>query len=142
MKCEDCELLLAQNERNAELEEHLRACPKCLAIEQDLAANALALAALRDEEMPGIVVKAPSRARAYGWLAAAAAAAFVAALLLPRTPPASQPEPPKVVVSQAPPQPPPPVRGAAVLQPQKFEPLKIKMLTSDPDVVIYWLIDN
>ncbi len=28
------------------------------------------------------------------------------------------------------------------LRRQKVEPLKIKMLTSDPDVVIYWLIED
>jgi hypothetical protein len=27
-------------------------------------------------------------------------------------------------------------------QPERLTPLKVKMLTSDPNVVIYWLVDS
>ena len=63
--------------------------------------------------------------------AAAVAALFLIALLIPRTPPV------KPVAVEAIDEPPP-----EQTQTQKFEPLKIKMLTPDPTVVIYWLIDN
>lgn len=148
MKCEDCELLLAEGEwdgaRDGGVEEHLRECPQCRGLAQELAGNAVALDALRSEEILRIVVKIPGRQWTYAWLAAAAAAAFIAALVLPRTTPVRQPQsprPPHTIVSQIRPEP-PPVRETVTVRPQKFEPLKIKMLTSDPDVVIYWLIDN
>jgi hypothetical protein len=131
MTCQECEIFLAQNEISGAVEEHLRGCPECRALCEDLRANALALESMRNEELPRIAVKIPRRRRVYPWIAAAAAAAMlVLALLAPRTPPV------KPVAFQVVDQP------AMPMRPQKAEPLKIKMLTPDPDVVIYWLIEN
>jgi hypothetical protein len=118
MTCQDCELCLVEGEMPATVEEHLYECAKCRALHQHLRANALVLGSLRDEELPRIAVKIPGRRHVYPWAAAAVAALFVAALFVPRTPPAQPP------------------------RPRKVEPMKIKMLTPDPNVVIYWLIDN
>jgi hypothetical protein len=93
-------------------------CAECRELAEDLRANAEALSALRDEAL------LPRRRRAYSgslspWLAAAAAA-MLWGLTVPG---------PRHVVPVA----------------EKVghtETLKIKMLTPDPDVVIYWLIDS
>jgi len=145
MTCRDCELLLAQGERNEAVEEHLLECAECRALDRDVAANGLVLEALRNEELPRIEVKIP-RPRRYAWLAVAAAAGFLIALLVPaHKRPVASPEPSAAPFVEAEPQeqaPQPPVREAVARRPEKLEPLKIKMLTPDPDVVIYWLIDN
>jgi len=105
----------------------LHHCAECPALSQDLRANALALESLRNEELPRLAVKIPRRRHVYPWAvypwAAAAAALFAFALLAPRTRPV-KPVAPQVVAEPAPP------------------PLKIKMLTPDPNVVIYWLIED
>jgi hypothetical protein len=125
MRCQDCEIFLAEGEMSAAVQEHLRGCPECRALDQDLRANALALDALRNEELPKVAVKIPRQRRAFPWVAAAAAAAvFVLAFFAPRTPPPVRPAVSRVANEPAPP------------------PLKIKMLTPDPNVVIYWLIEN
>lgn len=121
MKCADCELLLAQREYNAAVEGHLHECRECRILEQYLGQNGLALNALRNEELPRMVVRIP-RPRRYVWLAAAAAAGFLVAMLIPvARPPTPEHTPPPA---------------------QANHPLRIKMLTSDPDVVIYWLVDS
>jgi len=115
MKCEVCDARLVKGE-----------CPECRDISE-------ALGALRDEALPALVVKVPKRGRVvYPWVgAAAAAAAAVLMLALPylrRTGP-----PPSVRVPQAP--------VAAKPEPGQApgQPLKIKILTPDPGVVIYWI---
>jgi hypothetical protein len=142
MNCTDCELHLAEGERDGavevhlnQLEEHLSQCAQCRMLAADLAANAMVFEALRSVELPRIAVKRPQRRRVYPWAAAVAvAAAAVIGILLPRPP---VPAPPAVVpVQQAPPPAP------ANIRTERLQPLKIKMLTSDPNVVIYWLIDN
>jgi hypothetical protein len=147
MTCHDCELCLAQGEITGEVEEHLQQCAECRALGQDLLANALALESLRNEELPRVVVKLPRRGRVYAWVAMAAAAMFAFALLVPRPQPLKPVASPVVapVASQAELLPPPNETAKvepARLRHQKVEPLKIKMLTSDPDIVIYWLIED
>jgi hypothetical protein len=152
MTCQDCELRLAQAEMDVAVEEHMRECVACRTLCQDLAANASALEALRSDELPWIgvkriAVKTPRRGNVYPWVAAAAAALFALALLVPHTAP---PKPVALPVDShaatEPSQPTHSPEAAKVepvkLRPQKFEALKIKMLTSDPDVVIYWLIED
>jgi hypothetical protein len=126
MNCRDCELRLAEGVRDGAVEEHLSQCAQCRMLAADLAANAAVFEGLRSEELPPIAVRIPRRRWAYGWAAAIAAVVFVAALL-----PRPQAPPPAAVVLPHPPQ-----------APVKPQPLKIKMLTPDPNVVIYWLIDN
>lgn len=121
MTCPECELLLAEGEHTPEVEAHLRQCASCRGLSLDLAANLAVLESLKSEELPAISVKVQ---RHRWWLGAAAAAALLAALLSYPTQDRVPPEP-RVEVDRA-----------------KPEPLKIKMLTPDPDVVIYWLIDN
>jgi hypothetical protein len=140
MTCRDCELRLAEGERDGVVEGHLSQCAECRALDRELAANATVLEALRSEELPKIVVRIPRRGRTYGWVAAAAAAAFTIGMLLPRPqpPPAARAVPQDPAPAQVAETPPAPAK----VRTQKVQPLKIKMLTPDPDVVIYWLIDN
>jgi len=128
MTCPECELLLAEGEYGAEIEAHLRECASCRDLSLDLAANSTVLESLKSDELPRISVKAPRRVLAYGLAAAAAAAALVIALVVPRTPvPATPTSESQAVVDN-----PPPAKSQ----------MKIKMLTPDPNVVIYWLADN
>jgi hypothetical protein len=129
MTCQDCELFLVEGETSATVEEHLRGCAGCRALREDLRANALVLESLGSEELPTIAVRIPRRRRPYSWIATAgiaatAAAAFALSFFTPRNPPPVRPSVSQLVNEPAPP------------------PLKIKMLTSDPNVVIYWLIEN
>jgi hypothetical protein len=89
-------------------------CAVCRALAEDLRANAEALSALRGEELPPLVVTISRRAPMYPWVAAVVAAALLTMVALA------------------------PMHRAPV----RSEPVKIKMLTPDPDVVIYWLIDS
>ena len=164
MTCQDCELHLAQfeaaqleaaqSEISGEVEEHLHQCAECRALHEHLRANALVLESLRTEELPRVVVKVPRRKHVYPWRplypwGAIAAALFALVLLAPRSQPV-KPVASQVADEPAQPAPPPMLPQAREtakvesvrVRPQKIEPLKIKMLTPDPDVVIYWLIEN
>ena len=119
MKCPVCEAMLSDGE-----------CLECRALSE-------ALSALREEPLPPLVVRIPRRGRVvYPSIVtagvAAAAAVVVLMLALPYLRRAETV---------------PAVRGpalATVVQPEvrpaKAEPLKIKILTPDPNVVIYWLV--
>lgn len=155
MTCEEAELLLAGGHADASVENHLRFCANCRALEEEMAANALALHSLRDAELPGLKLRKRQPARP--WIAAAAAAALlvliahqaserrpvVVASLHPRTEttPASVtetvkafPKPaPKIYVRRKP--------KSVPRSTPPAEPLLVKMLTSDPDVVVYWVVD-
>jgi hypothetical protein len=150
MKCEECELLLADGEENASVAAHLRGCAACRALQEELRANALALSALRDDELPRVTM--PKRRPAVPWIAAAAAAVLLALIArqgLQQQSPHPQPVPARVTVTARLPaasepapkllvhhKPKPAPRGAPVA-----EPLLVKMLTPDPDVVVYWIVD-
>jgi hypothetical protein len=115
MKCPVCDALLREGE-----------CADCLALTE-------ALSALREEQLPPLAVNIPRRGRAvYPWVAAAAAAA----VLILAFPYARRPEPPAPVKH------PPALPALQVpeIRPAKAEPLRIKILTPDPNVVIYWLV--
>lgn len=132
MNCQDCELLLAEGESTAQLQEHLRECRDCRTLAEDLSANALALESLRNEDLPRMAIRTPRRRLNYVWIAAAAAAVLLLALPAPETRPPVRPvapEPPREQVAQEP-------------LPQGAGQMTIKMLTPDPSVVIYWLVDN
>lgn len=164
MKCEECEPLLARGEVGSEAEAHLAACPSCRSLAAELRANAHGIRALGEEVPP------PARMRERGlhtwnpgwnpwrnpwrkW--SSAAAALIATLAAAWW--TSRPSKPAQIVSvevkvmgiaetQLPLVPaeipnkltPAVVRLAAVTY---TEPLRVKMLTPDPDVVIYWLVD-
>jgi anti-sigma factor RsiW len=156
MTCRECELLLAGEIRNGAVEEHLRACPDCCAIAAELRENAVALSAMREEEIAlerGL--KSPLQAKARStsniWIGAAAAAVLVLAFGLSRRPaPIAPPQVARQVVPETPPPLPPlpaksawPVRKKppVPVETAQAEPLLVKMLTPDPDVVIYWLVE-
>ena len=156
MICRECELLLAGEIRNTAVEEHLGACPDCRALAGELRENAVALSAMREEEL--VVergLKPPLQAKARStwpiWIGAAVAALLLLAFGLSRKPaPIAPPQVARQLVPETPqPLPPPPAkaiqparqRPRVPVQTARAEPLMVKMLTPDPDVVIYWLVE-
>jgi len=154
MICRECELLLAGEIRSAAVEDHLRACRDCRALAGELRENAVALSAMREEELvveQALACNGRFSPRRYLWISAAATAAVLLLLFgLPRKPPPIVPS--EVVRQFVPeqPQPLPPLPAKAVrparkrprvpVETSQAEPLLVKMLTPDPDVVIYWLV--
>jgi hypothetical protein len=156
MTCQECELALAGEDRVSSLEEHLASCAACREFALELGANSEAMLAFAAEAMPAAPRIKPRRQQV-GWWAAVAAMlvlGFVSswAILRPTREPArvSPPVPLLATVeTQVPSLERPPVRlpvkrHVARQSPQRSEPkiLQIKMLTDDPDVVIYWQIEN
>lgn len=148
MTCSECQLQIFQNgdeevELGRDAVVHLTACAECRELDREVRLNASALAAMREDVLP------VRRARRLPWMVAAAAAVVVAGIGL-----AFRTTPPVVVApivakvqSVAPaspppvPQPAPRVRRTRTVKAVPAEPLLVKFLTDDPDVVIYWLID-
>lgn len=151
------------------VESHLSACESCRAFATEMRASQAALKALRDEHIEYSVfeqvradaltaLSRPGRSRE--WPRYAIAAGLVIALLagwlarrhtdnavvgvesvpaiLRATParPAVQPRKPRVLAAR--------VRKHPTRQAPRFksEPLVVKMVTDDPQVVIYWLVDQ
>jgi hypothetical protein len=145
MTCQECELTL--DAATQETQRHLGHCAACRALAEEIRANSEIFHAMASDPMPSVrhavIAKiAAQSARKnilrWGWaLAATAAIALAALLAIPRE------------------QKLPPVHLA--LAPMKFDipaiapkpkpvapakPLMVKMLTDDPNVVIYWEIDS
>jgi len=152
MTCQECELALAREESSGAVNEHLSACAACRAQAEEMQANSQALRAFATDELPSVragVMAEIHAARRMRWDWALAAAAILvvvfAASRMWRIWNTPVPELPPVRIAVAPPEVPIPVektrprRQAPV---QHAEPLMVKMLTSDPDVVIYWLIET
>ena len=159
MTCRECELLLAEG---AECAEHLRVCAQCRWLAGELLENAAALNAMRDEEFSleqASAYKAAFslRPRPAIWIGAAAAAAVVL-LALPslwphKSAPVIAPLPPLPVTATVPELPVLAAAAPALVQPRKThrqktkpepvneETMLVKMLTADPDVVVYWIVD-
>jgi hypothetical protein len=157
MKCEECELLLAQNEVEVDhaVEAHVNGCPNCRSLRAELQANVPALRGLAEEVMPPVT--APERGFPW-WKWTSAAAALIITLTAAWF--ASRPvKPPHIVsidvnvtgiVPKAATAPYVKAEIPTTLTPAAIptvpvadtEPLRVKMLTPDPDVVIYWLIDQ
>lgn len=137
MTCQECEIKLGMGE---DADEHVASCAECNWLADELRRNAVAMREMR--------VRPAMR---WGW-AVAAAAAIVMAIGLWRLGPhlAPQKEPPKMAAAarigrptrseQVVAAPVKHVRAHRKLPPA--EPLKVKMYTSDPDVVIYWIVDR
>jgi hypothetical protein len=153
MKCEECELLLAQNEVDRAVEAHVAGCPNCQSLWTDLQANAHVLRALGEEVMPPVRIAE----RGFPWwkLSSAAAALIITAGAAWF---ASRPVKPPHIVSidvkvtgMVPKTEAPYVKAeipttltpaaTPIIPVVDTEPLRVKMLTPDPDVVIYWLVD-
>jgi hypothetical protein len=146
MTCQECELLLAGEDRSAVVDQHLAMCEACRVFELDLRANAEAMHAFVSEPMPMVARPKPVR-----WPYVAAAMAIAAILILMLAIPKKQQAPPTQIASIAAPfvieQTPralPVVHQARKRAVRHQEPrlLQVKMLTDDPNVVIYWQVET
>jgi hypothetical protein len=160
MTCQECEIKLGMGE-NAD--DHLASCKECGLLARELRLNSLALREMRVESVSamwggppgprptpssafGCIIQTagpggPARTRASAPHLAAAAVILMAIFLrMPRVQPL--PSPVHVAVS-APQIKLPPVRVKHVHKKRvPAETLRVKMFTSDPDVVIYWIVDK
>jgi hypothetical protein len=163
MNCQECEGLLASEETSAGLDRHLAECVECRELAADLRANADAFREMTAMPMPSVSGEVLAQVRAqntrrqvarWGWALAAAAAMLI--VFMATRPAPVAPLPPvvigtrvsKEVERQATRSPAPQVAAVprkhqrqATRSSAPQETLKVKMLTSDPDVVIYWLIE-
>ena len=129
MTCQECEQKLGMGE-NAD--QHLASCEECRWLAEELRLNARAMRGMR------------VRPRTH-WEWVLAAAAIVMAVIGWRMPRVEKLAIQPVQITAALP---PAVRGAA--PPKRIrrhfspasEPLRVKLFTSDPDVVIYWIVDK
>jgi hypothetical protein len=166
MTCQECEFALGCEQNSQEIDGHLRMCAACRELSEDLLANAKAFESMSMEEMktPDVLrsltravplesgsgagpfrVGRPVLPAAIGAFALAAAAAVAMFFLaLPReeklAPVHYALTPMKFEIPVM--RPAAPVHRAAVPKPAPAtQPLMVKMLTDDPNVVIYWQID-
>ena len=148
MTCSECQVQIFDGELDRGAVAHLTECEECRLLEHEVRLNSAALAELRDDVLLSV---APKRR----WLGYAALAASVLIAVAvgsyddrPEFPEPPAPRIPPRVVQEIPaipplvlPGPPPDVKVAVKPARKKEEPLMVKLLTDDPDVVIYWLID-
>jgi hypothetical protein len=153
MKCEECELSLAQDEISPEIDSHLAGCPNCRSLAAELQANAHAMRALGAEPVPVAPLRLRPAIPWWKWSSAAAAVILTCAAAWWASRPAKPPQIVSIDVKVTGIVPahvePVPAKIPEKLTPAVIptfpvayeEPLRVKMLTPDPDVVIYWLID-
>jgi len=143
MTCSECQLQIFDGELGRDAEVHLKECEDCRTLDQEARLNASAMVSMREDVIP------VRRARRWPWLVAAAAV-VVAAIGFSRLPePNVAPVEVAVFLPEAiaPPLPIPLPDKPASARPRPArpalpaEPLLVKFLTDDPDIVIYWLID-
>ena len=126
MTCRECEIKLGMGE---DAGEHLASCAECRCFAKELRLNAVALREMRVHPK-------------LHWALAAAAIliGIFAWKMMPRV--QQLPSPVHVAVS-APQIKLPPVKVKHVHKKRvPAETLRVKMFTSDPDVVIYWIVDK
>ena|ERR1700685_920417 len=151
MTCQECEFALGCEQSSAEINGHLHICAPCREVSKELRANAKAFESMSMEEVPALAqhildrVGRPVSPAAIGAFALAAAAAVAMIFLaLPREeklPPVHYALTPMKFEIPAM-RPPAPLHRAAAPKPVRAtQPLMVKMLTDDPNVVIYWQID-
>jgi len=164
MTCQECQIELFEDTPGRDALIHVGECEGCRTLAREIRANSEALAALRGEELAARPFVQPRRFRPWVW-GLAAAAALLFGIVFSRTPDRQVAIVPEVtpLVEQArvePPAPTPEIKKRTQVAPRTAprnrarsepstvlpvetaaEPLLVKMLTSDPDVVIYWLID-
>ncbi|MEP6962833.1 MAG: hypothetical protein ABI995_12195 [Acidobacteriota bacterium] len=157
MTCSECQIQIFDGDLNRDAVVHLTACEECRALDLEVRLNAAALSVMKDDVMPAQTVQRRPTRYWLPWVAAAAA--LVAAFGLTYKPSAPVPVvTPPVIAEYQPevaepalpiPDPPRPVRSRPRPQPalakpaprEATEPLMVKFLTDDPDIVIYWLIE-
>jgi len=129
MTCQECEFILGMGEDAAE---HLASCEECRSLAKELRLNEIALR--------GMWGPRPTPSSAFWIMATLAAAAIAFFWVIPR----EQKFQPPVRVTVSPPhiRLPPVSAKRAFRKPLPAEPLRVKMFTSDPDVVIYWIVDK
>jgi hypothetical protein len=121
MTCHDCELLLSRDEISVEARQHVNACAACCSLADEISANAAVLREFRDEVLPfHAPAVAPAPRPSWKWAALVPAFVVLLAVLL------------RWNASHALPR---------TMHATTQKPLMVKMLTSDPTVVIYWQID-
>jgi hypothetical protein len=162
MSCQDWELRLAQDDSGPEVEAHWAECPSCRALAEELAANSLAMVGMGEETMPTVMLPKPATSP-WRWASAVAAILAVGMGLwhlwgpgLVRTPTTSVTVRPMAEAPKPTVEPPLPVIAQArIVRPIRRPASKpswrlvntsddaslIRMVTSEPDVVIYWLIE-
>jgi len=149
MNCRECEVELGSELITTEIEEHLKGCAECRGLWDEIRANSEAFREMAQEDLPSVSVRIPSQTR-WAWVAMVAAAAVIVAAITFGTLHQERVRPPVLIASapsipEAPALPQPVAIRPAVrrtVRKQMEETLRVKMFTSDPDVVIYWLVDK
>ena len=171
MNCADWEERIASETESAGLEEHLRECERCREFARELDENRKALAevtvpaAAFDAVRLRVRSEIEARKRRTAWWtwsavgAAACAAVLTVSLILPSTKSPAAPKMPRIAAN------PPKIErtpayvpvvakahrvrhvhsgrlAAKVAPAQQVEPLVVKMLTNDPNVIIIWLVNE
>lgn len=136
MTCQECEFKLGMGE---DVREHLAVCAECRLLAREMRLNAVALRGMRVRSRSSWV-----------WVWAAAAAVVVMAIGLGVRKEKKAGESPALPIERAAvvedftaghgPAPQVKKKHRAGRRPE--QPLKVKMLTSDPDVVIYWIVSR
>ena len=143
MTCHECEFLVADGELSATAA-HLASCPGCRAFADEIAANALALRAMRDDP----VVLRPRGVRRWWWAAAAVALGVGLSRLVPEqdtmpTAPLLAPISAPAIAAELPPAPRAvPRRRMAAPSPGPAGQLLVRLESRDPEVVLYWVLDS
>ena len=133
MNCQECEIKLGMGE---DAEEHLASCLECRALAREVRLNSVALGEMR-------------RRPVMRWEWVLVAAAIVMAIGVWRITPAVKPPERAAAAKIGGPTRGPVVANAPAVKRvrrkkkrEATEPLRVKMFTSDPDVVIYWIVDK
>ena len=164
MNCMEWEREIASESGSVELDEHLAVCASCREFAREIEANRAAIQALAVDPSAysalrrGVLDRIQAERRRRGWWTWSAAAAACVAIftvsmlvsrfhsLAPPAPVAFAKSPPKIEWTPAPHRIRPGVRHAHGLEvahnvPARSEPLVVKMLTNDTDIIIVWLVD-
>jgi len=134
MTCQECEIKLGMGEDAAE---HLASCEECRWLARELRLNSDALRGMRVQ--PGM---------RWQWVFAVAAAIVVAIGVWRIRPAEKPPERAAAAKIGGPTRQQPAVAVVKRTRPrpkrkrEAVETLRVKMFTSDPDVVIYWIVDK
>jgi len=152
---------IAELEEGPDMEHHVSQCPECRQLRAGLLADLEEMAAAHEEPLPVAhyaavrarvwsELQSKRRRRIWNWVWAGGCAALVAAALALAPGPLAV-APPAVVRLPAPPPPIlPPVLPVArrhlhprhPVSARSAGPVTVKLLTDDPNVVIYWIIDQ